>query len=119
MEPGDTLDHWLKWENELSEMTLVKLQRCHTPTRFDVNPSSRQLHNFCDASERMYGAVAYLQTEYSDGSIYAEYVLSRSRVAPKRHTTLPRLELSAALSGAHMGDLLANELTLPISDMTF
>ncbi|XDV42693.1 hypothetical protein PO909_011311 [Leuciscus waleckii] len=41
--------------------------------------------------------------------------MARSRVAPKRQQSIPRLELCAALAGAQLAKLVRNELTLSIS----
>lgn len=40
--------------------------------------------------------------------------MARSRVAPKKQLTIPRLELSAALTGAQLSQLLKSELKIPI-----
>lgn len=40
--------------------------------------------------------------------------MARSRVAPKCHFTVPRLELCAAHSGAQLAHLLQVEFTLPL-----
>ncbi|XP_058652120.1 uncharacterized protein LOC131552381 [Onychostoma macrolepis] len=45
--------------------------------------------------------------------------VARSRIAPKRLHSMPRLELCAALTGAQLSRLLERELTLPISQTTF
>ncbi|KAK5924004.1 hypothetical protein CgunFtcFv8_000923 [Champsocephalus gunnari] len=41
--------------------------------------------------------------------------MARSRVAPKRQQSMPRLELCAALTGAQLSSLLHRELTLNIT----
>ena len=51
--------------------------------------------NFCDASSKAYAAVAYLRV-ISD-RIHVSLIASKTRVAPVKHLTLPRLELSGAL----------------------
>ncbi|XP_067658347.1 uncharacterized protein [Haliotis asinina] len=79
--------------------------------------SVQQLHIFSDASERVYGAVAFLRTVYQ-GKVYVSFVQARSRVAPKRQLSIPRLELSAALVGAQLADMLNREHTLPIERVT-
>ncbi|XP_036148475.1 uncharacterized protein LOC118647530 [Monomorium pharaonis] len=58
-------------------------------------PSSIELHGFCDASTEAYGACVYIKTSALDH--HEVYLLcAKSRVAPAKSTTLPRLELCAA-----------------------
>ena len=111
------MDRWQVWERELPSLSCIRLPRCYTPP--DVNPqtASRQLHIFCDASERIYGAVAYLRTEDENHTIHTSFVMARSRVAPKKQLSMPRLELSAALAGAQLSSLLHQELTLPLESI--
>lgn len=44
--------------------------------------------------------------------------MARSRIAPKRQLSVPRLELCAALCGARLANLLTAELTIPIQSVT-
>ena len=66
---------------------------------------------FCDASERAYGAVAYL-TVQREGAVNTSFVMARSRVAPKRQLSIPRLELCAAQAGAQLDKLVETEMML-------
>lgn len=54
-----------------------------------------QLHGFCDASEKGYGAVIYSRVR-ENAKYRTEIMISKSRVAPLKATTIPRLELCAA-----------------------
>lgn len=116
--PTDLRNAWLTWEDELPQLSCVTLPRCYT-TNVDPLISSRTVHTFCDASERAYGAVAYLRTEDSKGQIEVSFLAARSRVAPKKQQTIPRLELCAALTGAQLAAVLQRELTLNISSFRY
>ncbi|GFY10636.1 integrase catalytic domain-containing protein [Trichonephila clavipes] len=55
------------------------------------------LIGFCDASQTAYAAVFYLRTELVTGKVHVSMITSKTRVAPVKSITLPRLELLAAL----------------------
>ncbi|XP_048030334.1 uncharacterized protein LOC125279307 [Megalobrama amblycephala] len=116
--PTDLRNAWLTWEDELPQLSCVTLPRCYT-TKVDPLISSRSVHTFCDASERAYGAVAYLRTEDSKGQVEVSFLAARSRVAPKKQQTIPRLELCAALTGAQLAAVLKTELSLDISSFRY
>ncbi|XP_058508983.1 uncharacterized protein LOC131475122 [Solea solea] len=115
IQPQSLRDRWLAWEQEIPDLIQMEIPRCYAPASADSPTSSRDLHIFCDASERAYGSVAYLRTEDAQNEVHVSFVLARSRVAPKKQLSMPRLELSAALTGAQLASVLHTELTLPIS----
>lgn len=55
---------------------------------------------FFDASEQAHGYVAYLRTESLSVKVGVAFLTARSRVAPKKHQSIPHLELWATLTGA-------------------
>lgn len=55
-----------------------------------------KLVGFADSSGSAYGAVVYARTEYPNGSVMCRLITSKSRVAPLKPMTIPRLELAAA-----------------------
>ena len=61
---------------------------------------------FADASPKAYGAVAYIRK----GNQIA-FVMAKTRVAPLKKLSLPRLELMAAKVGANLAAFLQNSLT--------
>lgn len=54
-----------------------------------------ELHGFTDVSIRAYATVVYLRTEKT-GMISTRLVAAKTRVAPLKQISLPRLELAAA-----------------------
>ena len=63
----------------------------------DHNPTEVQIHGLCDASEWAYAAVMYIQCSYQDHYLDTRLVTSKTRVAPIKKQTIPRLELLGAL----------------------
>ncbi|KAL2076872.1 hypothetical protein ACEWY4_027539 [Coilia grayii] len=64
-----------------------------------------------------YSAVAYLQCEGKDREPTVTLVASKSRVAPLKKLTLPRLKLMGALIGARLGRNLINLLNMEIHQL--
>ena len=61
---------------------------------------------FADASPKAYGAVAYIR----QGNQIA-FVMAKTRVAPLKKLSLPKLELMAAKVGANLAAFFQNSLT--------
>ena len=51
-----------------------------------------RLHLFSDASEAGYGVVAYVCVQTKD-EVNVSFVISKSRVAPLKTVTIPRLDI--------------------------
>lgn len=57
----------------------------------------KELHGFSDASKTAYAAVIYLRVEDHQGNIHISLVTSKTKVAPIRQVSIPRLELCGAV----------------------
>ncbi|KAJ0171004.1 hypothetical protein K1T71_013203 [Dendrolimus kikuchii] len=68
-----------------------------------------QLHIFCDASTQAMCAVAYWRWVNKAGKIQIAFISSKCRVAPIKHTSVPRLELQAAVLGARLAETVVKE----------
>ena len=68
-----------------------------------------ELHVFCDASWEATAAVAYIKTTSNQGTTI-HFLLGKTRVAPLRQTTIPRLELQAALYAVILKKTIEDEM---------
>ncbi|KAK0136704.1 hypothetical protein N1851_027112 [Merluccius polli] len=116
--PQHLEEKWKAWEQELPTLQRIQLPRSYFSPSIDLEMSLLTLHVFCDASELAYGSVAYVRAEEPAGDVHVSFVLARSRVAPKKQQSIPRLELCAALNGAQLGRFLLDELQLPLRSVT-
>ena len=75
------------------------------------------MYGFSDASGRAYSGVVYLRMEDSNGMIYTSLVASKTRVAPIKRVTIPRLELNGALILSQILSHCKELLDLPLSSV--
>ena len=81
--------------------------------------ASQQLHVFTDASNIATSEVIYMRSTTTEGNIIVNYVISKSRVAPIKHTNIPKFELEAATMGAELASFVVTEMTLKFSSVHF
>jgi hypothetical protein len=87
---------WIQWRSQLPQLSDKHIPRCHFPKQCQI--VSVQLHGFSDASEEAYSSVVYLRMVDSLNHIHTSLVTSKTKVAPIKRLTIPRLELC----GAHL-----------------
>nr|XP_027213849.1 uncharacterized protein LOC113806899 [Penaeus vannamei] len=109
---------WKAWLNQLPKLRNFKVPRSFIPMSFGTVRSC-QLHHFADASQVGYGIASYLRLESATGEVYCTLVMGRSRVAPLKRMTIPRLELTAATVAARMDQKLRSELDLRLEKSVF
>ena len=56
----------------------------------------KSLHGYCDASAKAYGVVVYLRVVHKDTTITTHLLMAKSKLAPLKVQTIPRLELCGA-----------------------
>lgn len=111
----------LDWDTPLPEPTRMKwleyvsllpnLENLSIPRYFDNN-NKVTLHGFADASSVAYGAAIYAQCNISNVTSSVHLLCSKSRVAPVKPVTIPRLELCAALLLSHLMERVISALKL-------
>ena len=91
---------WLEFVDNIKEINSVTIPR----QVFLAKASAYRLHGFSDASESAYGACVYVESIMLNKNIACNLLTAKTRIAPIRCVTLPRLELCAATLLAQLVD---------------
>lgn len=102
--PDQIIDLWKRFQTELPELRQLQIPRL----LFESGISRVEMHGFADASTKAYGCVVYFRYLTVLGSVGTCFICSKSRVAPLKTVSLPRLELCAALMLAKLMDFVKN-----------
>jgi len=86
------MDAWGRYHDELSLIGQVRVRRQVT-----ICGLTYELHGFSDSSECAYTAAVYLLVRKPDGTFYSQLLMGKSKVAPEKELSIPRLELCGSL----------------------
>lgn len=107
---GNSSRNFHEWIADLSKIEGISISRCiYERTKQEVLEC--ELHGFGDASSKAYCAVVYLVYKTNEGTS-AKLLTSKSRVAPLKKLTIPRLELMSARILAQLMDTVKLALDL-------
>ena len=115
--PSSFLYKWQEWCGKLPDLDKIAIPRCYYPT--DIVPRDHHLCVFSDASSDALCYVIYLVTLDSSGNRHTGFVAGGARVAPRSCTTIPRMELNAALLAARAAHSVLRAFTLTLSDCKY
>lgn len=113
--PVNLHTEWMQYKQELSNLNELQIKRriiCD-------NPISIDMHCFCDASTAAYGACIYMRSVDQNNSVHISLVTAKSKVAPIKPLSIPRLELCSALILAKLQAKVTNSLTMPINNFYY
>ena len=94
------------WVQETEQIGTVGVNRLVGGTTLG---DTMELHVFCDASLEATAAVAYIKTTRNQETT-TRFLMGKTRVAPLRQTTIPKLELQAALYAARLKKTIEDEM---------
>lgn len=109
--PEDIANQWKSFQQTIPLLTKLQIPRCITNK---INVSEYEIHGFSDASEVAFGGCVYLTCIDSSQNVTSHLITSKSRVAPIKRVSLPRLELCGALLVAELTKTVIESLHLPI-----
>ncbi|KAK3896107.1 hypothetical protein Pcinc_000205 [Petrolisthes cinctipes] len=104
--PYQMYNQWIYLFTEMYELEKVKFKRCVRPDTAVGNPI---LVMYSDASNAAYATCAYVRFKLQSCTYSSQLLAAKSRVAPVRQITIPRLELCAAALSARMRKVIEKE----------
>ncbi|XP_059056144.1 uncharacterized protein LOC131850012 [Achroia grisella] len=108
--PSDLAYNWLKFREELHCLSDITVERWLNTTSLDTK---LELYGFSDASTVAYGAVVYARVTDSTHKIHIHLISARTKVAPVKTISLPRLELCGAVLLTRLLIEIAEHLNVP------
>ena len=78
-----------------------------------------QLHLFSDASEVGYGTTAYVRCEINENRWVCNSLVAKSRVAPIKKVTVPRLQLTAAVLASRLFRMIDSQINVKFEKVIF
>lgn len=109
--PEDLKNFWTHFLSQIPVLNQIQIKR----QVLQHNHVSVELHGFSDASIKAYGAALYLCSVNEEGKRSVQLLCGKSKVAPLKKVTLPRLELLAAFLLAKLTNTIKNTLDVEIS----
>ncbi|XP_030753174.1 uncharacterized protein LOC115880177 [Sitophilus oryzae] len=126
-------DLWLEkldWDDALSQQLYTRYLQIRNDLRFlnnlkidrkviCKNAKLVELHVFSDASSYALGSCVYIRTIDNHGNIFVKLLCAKSKVAPLKIQTVPRLELMAAVLAARLCEKVRQSMEIEFNSITF
>ena len=111
-------ERWIWWLQELNKVEHCAIPRCYQ-LKGEDGVITTQLHVFCDASEKAYSSVAYWRLKSTSGKIHTSFIFAKSKVAPLKPLSIPRLELQAAVLGIRLAETILKEHVMTVEKVQY
>lgn len=114
--PSDLACSFIKLITSLQHLSEINIPR-HVTTQYIQH---LELHIFTDASQDAYGACAYLRSTCErTNKVVVRLLCAKSKVAPLKVVSIPRLELCGALVGARLYKKIAASMNFTFDKVYF
>ena len=108
---------WDALTANLNSVNTFKVNRSFYPCNF--KPEHQDMHIFSDASDMAIGYAVYIRSIDKDGHIIVNLVTASSKVSPRCATSIPRLELCAAVEAACASSRILEDLRVKPNHVSF
>lgn len=116
---NEVYERWIQWLEVLQKVDQIQIPRCYVGTWPSDILHSVQLHTFVDASEEAYCCTSYFRCELRNGSVVCNIVSAKTKVAPLKPLSIPRLELQAAVLGVRLAKFIKDNHSIAIEKKVF
>lgn len=103
-----------EWFSQLPELSGVQVPRCYRVAEKIVADTS--IHTMVDASLLAYAVVSYVRHKYENGKVTVRFIAAKEKVTPTKVTSVPRLELMAAVLGLRLARKVSELLQIPFEN---
>ena len=114
--PADVCNEWLKIFDQFRKLNEVTFPRSLTPREVT---GSATLCIFSDASKDAFGTCAYVRWGIGEEKYDVRFLAAKSRVAPLKELSIPRLELQAAVLAARLYKSVRSESRIKFEKVVF
>ncbi|XP_018405239.1 PREDICTED: uncharacterized protein LOC108781684 [Cyphomyrmex costatus] len=113
--PSEFVSEWNAYKERLETMEEIQIPR----QAVIKGVIEVEMHGFCDASQVAYGACIYLCSKDSTEKRTVRLLTSKSRIAPMKTISIPRLELCSAVLLAKLASKIKSVMTFSISKYVY
>ncbi|XP_065092662.1 uncharacterized protein LOC135713465 [Ochlerotatus camptorhynchus] len=110
---------WQRWIQMIEYIAEIRIPRCYFPSATRRTYQNSEVHVFVDASEVVYSCAVYLRTFNQDGDPQGCLIAAKSKVAPLKPWSIPRLELQACVLGARWSKFVIENHNVSVSKTTY
>ena len=114
--PEEIKKTWIQVLQKVKSVERVKFRRCIKPDGPVVGKPDLIICN--DASREVMCATAHVRWGLEDGSVQCFLYAAKTRVAPLRKESIPRLEMQSAVMGARLRRSITMNTTLEFNEIT-
>ncbi|XP_014356362.2 uncharacterized protein LOC106709163 [Papilio machaon] len=108
--PENMLKEWITYRQDLYTLAEFRIPRWIGSS---ISNKRLELQGFCDASNIAYAAVVYARVIDHQGEVIVNLLRSRTKVAPVKQVSIPRLELCGAVLLAKLLSDVSQVLQVP------